>query len=152
MKTIKTEPFCVIGISVRTTNENGQGAIDIGGLWGRFFSEQVLEAIPNKVDNVIYSIYTEYEQDHTRPYTTIIGCRVEHLDEIPSGMKGIRIEGGTYAQLSARGDMQQGFVGSKWYEIWNSDLNRAYTADYEVYGEKAHNPADAEVDFLIAIK
>lgn len=152
MKTIQTEPFYVIGISVRTTNENGQGIKDIGGLWGQFFSQQVLEAIPNKVDNVIYSIYTEYESDHTRPYTTIIGCRVEHLNEIPSGMKGIRIEGGTYTQLSARGDMQQGFVGSKWYEIWNSDLNRAYTADYEVYGEKAHNPADAEVDFLIAIK
>lgn len=152
MKKINIEPFCVIGISVRTTNENGQGIKDIGELWRRFSSEEVLETIPNKVDNTIYSIYTEYERDHTLPYTTIIGCKVRHLDEIPEGMTGKRIEGGEYVQLSVRGDMQQGLVGNKWQEIWGSDLNRAYTADVEVYGEKAQNPVDAEVDFLIAVK
>jgi hypothetical protein len=30
------------------------------------------------------------------------------------------------------------------------DLNRAFTADFEVFGEKAQNPNDAEIDFLIA--
>jgi len=27
-----------------------------------------------------------------------------------------------------------------------------YTADFELYGEKAQNPTDAEVDVLVAIK
>jgi len=29
------------------------------------------------------------------------------------------------------------------------DLDRAYTADFEIFGIKAQNPMDAEVDFMI---
>jgi len=32
----------IIGISVRTTNQNGQAMQDIGNLWQRFFSEHRL--------------------------------------------------------------------------------------------------------------
>ncbi len=32
------------------------------------------------------------------------------------------------------------------------DMDRAFTADFEVYGEKAQNPSDAEVDIFIAVK
>ena len=37
----------IIGISVRTTNQNEQAMQDIGNLWQRFFSEQLLAKIPN---------------------------------------------------------------------------------------------------------
>lgn len=151
MKTYRLEPFNLIGISVRTTNQNGQGIKDIGGLWERFFSENILETIPNKTNSEIYALYTDYESDFTEPYTTIIGCKVENLDEIPEGMIGKSLEGGNYLHLTARGDIHQGLVGSKWGEIWNSDMNRSYTADFEIYGEKAQNPQDAEVDFFIAV-
>ena len=39
-----------------------------------------------------------------------------------------------------------------WIKIWNSDLNRIFTSDFEIYGEKAHNPENAEVDIFIAMK
>lgn len=45
----------------------------------------------------------------------------------------------------------QGIVFEAWLEIWNLDIPRAYTADFEVYGEKTQNPADAEVDIFIAV-
>jgi predicted transcriptional regulator YdeE len=32
------------------------------------------------------------------------------------------------------------------------DLGRTFTADFEIYGEKAQDPSDAEVDILIAVK
>jgi predicted transcriptional regulator YdeE len=32
------------------------------------------------------------------------------------------------------------------------DLDRSYTADFEIYGEKAQNPENAEVDIFIAVK
>jgi len=32
------------------------------------------------------------------------------------------------------------------------DLGRIFTADFEVYGEKAQNPSDAEVDIFIAVQ
>lgn len=152
MNKVHIEPFNVIGISVRTTNENNQAATDIGNLWGRFMNDNVLDAIPNKVDNTVYSIYTEYEKDHTKPYTTILGCKVENLNTIPEGMVGKSFLGGTYLKLSAKGDLMKGLIINKWQEIWNMDIDRMFTADFEVFGEKAKNPADAAIDFLIAVK
>ena len=152
MNKVNIKPFKVIGISVRTTNENKQAAQDIAELWGKFMNDKVLEAIPNKVDNTVYSIYTDYESDHTKPYTTLLGCKVESLETIPDGMTGKAFDGGNYIKLSAKGDLMKGLIINKWTEIWSMDLDRLFTADFEVFGEKAQNPVDAEIDFLIAVK
>ena len=142
----------VIGIAVRTTNENNQAAIAIADLWGKFRSENVLEAIPNKIDSTIYSIYTDYESDHTKPYTTLLGCQVSTLHSVPDGMIGKSIDGGNYLKFSTKGDLMKGLIVNKWIEIWKMDLDRAFTADFEVFGVKAQNPTDAEIDILIATK
>ncbi|SHL74109.1 GyrI-like domain-containing protein [Flavobacterium saccharophilum] len=152
MNKVNIEPFKIIGISVRTTNENNQAAKDIADLWSRFLNEKVLEAIPNKIDNTVYSIYTEYESDHTKPYTTILGCKVKTLNTIPNEMVGKSFEGGNYVKLSAKGDLMKDLIINKWLEIWKMDLERVFTADFEVFGAKAQNPTDAEIDFLIAVK
>lgn len=152
MNKVKIEPFMIIGIWVRTTNENNQASNEIAGLWGKFMGQNVLEAIPNKIDNTIYSIYTDYESDHTKPYTAILGCKVLTLNSIPDEMIGKSFDGGNYVKLSAKGDLMKGLIVNKWTEIWEMDLDRAFTADFEVFGEKAQNPNDAEIDFLIAVK
>ena len=152
MSKVKIEPFMIIGISVRTTNENNQAAKDIPELWDKFMSGNVLEAIPNKIDNTVYSIYTDYESDHTKPYTTILGCKVLNLNSIPDGMIGKSFDGGNYVKFSTKGDLMKGLIINKWMEIWDMDLDRAFTADFEVFGEKAQNPTDAEIDILIALK
>ena len=152
MNKVTVKTFKVIGISVRTTNENGQSAKDIGKLWNKFMAEGILDKIPNKIDNTIYSIYTEYESDHTKPYTTILGCKVENIDEIPNGMVALTIKGGNYAKFISKGDLTKGAVYKEWTKIWNTDLNRKYTTDFEVYGEKAQNPTNAEVEIFVALK
>ncbi|MBP2615121.1 GyrI-like domain-containing protein [Chryseobacterium jejuense] len=152
MNNVKIEPFKVIGIAVRTTNENEQAAKDIPVLWEKFMQENVLENIPNKIDNTVYSIYTDYEKDHTKPYTTLLGCKVESLDNIPQGMIGKSFDGGDYVKFTAKGNLAEGLVINEWFKIWNMDLERTFTADFEIYGEKAQNPSDAEVDILIAVK
>lgn len=152
MKTIKKEAFSVIGISIRTTNENGQAAQDIPKLWSKFMSENIAEKIPNKLSNDIFSIYTNYEGDHTKPYDTILACQVENLDNIPEGLIGQHFEESNYAITSCKGDLTQGLVYNKWLEIWETPLDRIFTADFEIYGEKAQNPKDATVDILIAVK
>ncbi|MGL4630553.1 MAG: GyrI-like domain-containing protein [Leadbetterella sp.] len=146
------QKFHVIGISVRTTNENGQAAQDIPALWDTFIREGIAIQIPNKMDSSIICIYTEYEKDHTKPYTTILGCRVENLDTVPDGMVGKTIEEASYTQYVAKGNLLQGAVFNEWTKIWNSDIKRTFTADYEVYGEKAQNPENAEVDIFIAVE
>jgi predicted transcriptional regulator YdeE len=152
METVKKEAFKVIGIKVRTTNENMQSAKDIGELWGTFMSENIVEKIPNKIDSSILSIYTNYESDHTKPYDTIIGCKVSNLNKIPNGMIGQEFEKRNYAKFISKGDLTQGAVYGTWTEIWNQDLDRTYSADFEVYGEKAQNPTNAEVEIFVAIK
>ena len=151
MKTTKLNAIKVIGISVRTTNENGQAAQDIPALWQKFMSEGTLDKIPNKVNGTIYSIYTDYESDHTKPYTTILGCEVSSLDTISEGMVSTTIEGGNYAISTAKGNLEHGVVYQEWEKIWNTELNRKYTTDFEVYGEKAQDMANAEVDIFVAL-
>ncbi len=152
MEILKKDSFKVIGIKVRTTNENGQAAKDIGELWNRFMSENVGANIPNKVNESILSIYTNYESDHTKPYDTILGCIVSSLDEIPEGMVGHEFNQSNYVPFKAQGNLSEGVVYSKWTEIWNQDLDRTYSGDFEVYGEKAQDPTNAEVEIFIAVK
>lgn len=148
----KNQILNIVGISVRTTNENNQVMIDIPKLWDRFFSENILAQIPNKVNNDFYCIYTNYELDFTKPYTTIIGCEVSNLDEIPDGMISKTFQLGNLKKYTAKGNLMQGAVYNEWQKIWSENLNRKYTADFEVYGEKAQNFENAEVDIFIEIE
>lgn len=150
---IETIPtFQIIGISVRTTNENGQATQDIPALWARFMEEQVAAQIPGKVNEDLYCIYTDYEKDHTRPYTTLLGCQVSSLEQIPKGMTGKTFNEGNYTRFTAKGNLAQGIVYNEWIKIWNTPLYRAFTSDFEVYGAKSVNPESAEVDIFIALK
>ncbi|MBB5647285.1 GyrI-like domain-containing protein [Pedobacter cryoconitis] len=152
MDTIKIDSFHVIGISIRTTNENGQSAKDIPKLWEKFMSEGILDQIPDKIDNSLYCIYTDYEKDHTQPYTTILGCKVENLNVVPNQMVSKTIEDTSYQKFVAKGNVMQGAVYNEWVKIWNSELERTFTADFEVYDERSQNPENAEVDIFVAVK
>lgn len=148
---VKIDPFKIIGISVRTTNENGQSMTDMGQLWDRFYSTDILSTIPNRINNDIYSVYTNYQADYKGAYTAIIGCKVNSLDSIPEELIGREFTGGQYIKYIAKGKMPDAVI-NKWKEIWDKDteLNRKYTADFEVYGQKSQNPDNAEVEIYIA--
>ena len=152
MSNQKIQQFNVIGISVRTTNENWQSGKDIPSLWNKFMAEGILEKIPNKIDDSIYCIYTEYEKDHTKPYTTILGCRVKHLDILPKGMIARTFKEGNYYKHIAKGSILQGLIFNEWIKIWSLHLQRTFAADFEVYGKKAQDPENAEVDIFISVK
>ena len=115
-------------------------------------NENILEKIPNKVDYTVYSLYTDYEGDHTQPYTAMLGCKVSTLENIPEGMMGKSFDGGTYVKTTAKGDLMKGLVVNEWSKIFEMDLDRTFEADFEAFGEKAQNPENAEVDFYVGIK
>jgi predicted transcriptional regulator YdeE len=148
----KINSFSIIGIAVRTSNENGQSGNDIPLLWNKFMSEGVMEKIPDKIDTTLYCMYTDYEKDHTKPYTTILGCKVSDLSNIPEGMIGKTIETGNYTVHNVKGNLLQGAVFEAWLKIWATPIERMYTADFEAYGEKAQNPENGEIDIFIAVK
>ncbi|MEO9021295.1 MAG: GyrI-like domain-containing protein [Ginsengibacter sp.] len=148
-----TDSFKIIGIATETTNENGKSAEDLGKLWERFFTENVVSQIQNKKSDAIYSVYTDYESDYTGKYITLIGLKVDSLHNIPDGLTGREFKGGKYKKFLAKGQMPNA-VAEKWQEIWSKDkeLNRKYTADFEVYGEKSQNGENSEVEIFIAIE
>lgn len=145
------ENFKIIGIETETTNENGKSAEDLGKLWEQFYSENIPSKIPNKISNEIYSIYTDYESDFKGKYKTIIGQKVNSLNEVPKGLIGREISGGKYRKFVAKGQMPNAIVES-WKEIWAKDkeLNRKYTVDFEVYNENSQKGERSEVEIFIA--
>jgi len=147
------ENFKIIGISTETTNQNNQAAADLGKLWQRFFSEEISSKIPNKENEDIYAVYTDYENDYTGKYTTIIGHRVNNLNNIPDGFVGREIKNEKLLKYKAKGEMPKAVVET-WQEIWKNNvaLYRTYDADFEVYGEKSHLGADSEVEIYIGIR
>ncbi len=146
------QKFYVIGISTRTTNANGQSASDIEALWGKFWGEEIQKQIPNKVDDDIYAVYTDYETDFTGPYTTIVGIQVSSLENIPKGFVGITIETAVYQKFVSKGKMPEA-VFNTWLGIWkNENLNRAYKADFTIHGKKYYDGNNAEVETFISVK
>lgn len=150
MKT-NIDTFYVIGLSVRTSNGNGQAAKDIPALWERFFAEGIASRITNKLSEEIYCLYTDYEKDHTKPYTTVLGYKVKDLDAIPEGLTGATVPGKKFGVFIASGKLSEDAVFREWTKIWAMPLDRAYSGDFEVYGPKSQDPEKAEVDIYIAL-
>lgn len=147
------EKFYVVGISIRTTNKDGQSAQDIEMLWNRFWETNVSERVTNKVHDAIYAVYTDYETDHTGPYSTIVGYAVSSLHHIPEGMIGLTIETTNYQKIVSKGKMPEA-VFNTWLSIWADQKlsnQRTYKADFTVHGEKYHDGENAEVETFLSI-
>lgn len=148
---VQLEPFDVIGISVRTTNQNGQSQADIGTLWQRFFAENTAAKIPAKTSDDIYCLYTDYESDANGPYTTVIGCKVSNVDNIPDGLVKLKILGEKYRLYESTGKLPD-CVLQTWQEIWQFPVERKYLTDFDVYGEGCKDPQNATVEIYLSVK
>lgn len=146
------EAFHVVGITVRTTNENGQAMHDIPALWDRFFKEDISSRIVDKTSDDLYCLYTDYEKDHTKPYTAMLGHPVANLDSIPEGMVGKTIATARYAVFTAQGKLSDGIVYQTWERIWVSDIDRKFDTDFEIYGSRSNGMEEGEVDVFVGVR
>ncbi len=149
--------FLVCGISIRTNNtlemtEEGK----IKKLLERFFTENLLERIPNKVGADLFSVYFNYESDYTGDYDYLVGVKVKseyNRDEF----KTVQIQPGHYLKLKTQlGSLPQ-VVYDLWGKIWKMSKkelggSRSYQTDYEIYGKEAQNPKHANVDIYLGIQ
>lgn len=146
---VKQEKRFVIGIPIRTSNENGRFQREVPPLWDKFYRENLAQKIPNKVNQNLLAVYTDYEGDYTKPFTYMIGCEVSNLSTIPEGMRGIELEPSSYAVFTAKGAFPQSMMQA-WQSIWTSIVKRSYTTDFEVY-KPDFNPQDnPEIRIFIA--
>jgi predicted transcriptional regulator YdeE len=147
-KTLDT--FFIIGLAVRTTNAAQQSQKDISELWQTFFSKNAIAQIPNKTNNDIYCVYTNYESDANGFYTTLLGCKVATLQIIPQGFAGITINGATYQVYKSVGKLPDSVLAT-WNHIWQTPIARNYVADFDLYSDNAQDPNYTEVMTFVSI-
>lgn len=129
---IELEEKIVEGISIKTSNQNGQSMKDIGMLWKKFFTEGVYNKIENKINDKTIGLYTDYEKDYTKPYNFMAGVQVKQKSNNIENRVNKIIPKGKYAKFIITGDVQKS-VGEAWEKIWNMNLKRKYTCDFEEY-------------------
>lgn len=142
--------FLVAGISIRTTNKNGQSQKDIGELWGRFMSENIAQKISNKISGNLYCIYTDYESDFMGEYTTILGFDVGSVENLPDGLIVKTIPASTYRLYKSQGELP-GSVVNTWKQIWESDMKRKYLADFDIYPPDAFSSPNPVVETYLSV-
>lgn len=118
----------LIGLKIRTTNENGRAMQDISALWQRFMSTQFL----GKLSDKIYVAYYEYEKDFTKPYSCLIGYEVGEETPIPDGFDSHTLPSANYKIFETKGPLPNSII-DLWQEIWQTPLSRSYQTDFEVY-------------------
>lgn len=151
---IITKPgFKIIGIEVRTSNpDEMSGKGKIGGVWQKFYSEDILSRIPGKRGDAVVAAYTDYESDGNGPYSLIIGSEVDSLATIPTGLVGHEIPAAQYAVFTSDRGAIPGIIFDVWKKIWDyKGAPRAYQTDFEVYGKESIDPNNAQIEVYVSI-
>jgi predicted transcriptional regulator YdeE len=146
----QTTPIIVVGISIRTSNVKAFEAIPLH--WKTFFEKQILSAIPDKINDDIYAVYTEFDKVpksaegiHSLGYTFIIGAAVNRADRLPSALVSTIIPVAKRAVFPIEPGKPD-LVGAEWQKIWQmQDLQRAFAPDYE------HYSAGGDIDILVSL-
>lgn len=138
----------VVGLNIRTNNNDPNMSNDIGKLWNKFFNQGIFSEIKNKVNERAIGLYSNYESDFTGDYDMTVACEVSDDKEIPKGTIVKTIPAGKYAKFFVKGHMQKA-VYEFWQELWKMDLNRAYTCDFEEYINSDID--NAEINIYIAL-
>lgn len=148
---IKLKAFSIAGITIRTTNEEQKTITDIGTLFARFFSENIIEKIPSRLSDDIYCVYTDYESDYTGEYSVIIGCKIKDGDTVDKSLIVKKIHDSKYIEYKSSGELHAA-VSKTWTEIWNSkEISRAYQADFDIYGQEAIDPQNATIYTYLSV-
>lgn len=150
--------FTVVGISGRTNNAKEMTTDGvIGKLWGRLMHENLLAKIPNRSDENIIAVYTDYASDHRGDYTYTLGAKVTRASEIPPGMTAVKVVTGKYEDFTSERGPASEVVPEIWQKINGLPKtapggDRTYQSDFEVYDQRARNPQDAVVEVFVGIR
>lgn len=134
----------VVGVSAVTSNDDPKMGEIIGGLWYKLYQTGVFLTIKNKVNEYAIGLYSDYSKDN---YCVTAGNEVSKADNDELTVK--IIPSGKYAKFSVHGHMEKE-VAEAWEKIWQMDLDRSFTGDFEEYLNSDFDNAD--IDIYIALK
>lgn len=157
-KVVEEKEFIVAGIAARTSNAKEMTADGvIGKEWARLMQEGLLAKIPNKVDQTIVAVYTDYASDKDGEYTYLLGAHVTADAGLPAGIVARKIPAGKFAVFTTEKGPGPKVVPEAWTRINSLPKSavggdRTYLADYEIYDERARDPQSLQADIYIGIK
>jgi predicted transcriptional regulator YdeE len=103
-KIVELGQFQVVGTEVSTNNQKEAGPDGVlGKQWQQFLSQGLLRQVPDRVDDNILAVYTDYSSDANGEYTFVLGAKVRPIPNptIPSGMVVKTVPAGKYAVFTS---------------------------------------------------
>jgi predicted transcriptional regulator YdeE len=143
--------FTIVGIDMRTTNQNGDAMSRIPAFWQKFYHDNIIKKIPSVVrPEIVYAVYSDYDEQGY--YSMLLGVEADVSHPLPPGLVSITVPSSKYAVMTAKGPLPYA-VPSAWEYIWSHDFphTRAFRADFEIYDQRSKAVRDAEVDLYISI-
>lgn len=134
----------VVGVSATMGNSDPNMGKTIGGLWEKLYQGGVNAAIKNKVNKYAIGLYSDYAGDS---YCVTAGNQVSKAENPELAVK--IIPAGRYAKFSIHGHMERA-VGEAWGQIWQTELPRSFTGDFEEY--LTDDVENCDIDIYIALK
>lgn len=160
-KTLINKPeIKLIGLTARTNNKNEMNpqTSKIAELANHYWGNNISTQIPHrKSAGVTFSAYTEYDSNEHGDYTYFVGEEVTSFDNIPAEMQTLVIPASKYQKFTTPSGKMPDVVIAAWQQIWNMTSDdfggdRAYQADFEIYDERASDPANTRLDIYIGVK
>jgi predicted transcriptional regulator YdeE len=142
-KVVQLEEKVIVGISAFTGNSDPEMGKTIGGLWVKLYQGGVNSIIKNKRNDYAIGLYSDYTSDQ---YCVTVGNEVFNAENPDLTVK--IIPAGKYAKFSVHGHMEKA-VAKAWGEIWQMNLDRSYTGDFEEYRNNEFEACD--IDIYIAL-
>lgn len=135
---VELEEKVIVGLVEKTANNDVDMMAKIGQLWQRLFDtangDSLFTSIRNKTNYYSYGVYCDYADDSVDQsklnYTVMAGVSVSKNED--ANLETRIIPKGKYAKFVAKGNMHTA-VGECWEKIWQTPLDRAFTADFEEY-------------------
>lgn len=160
LQIVELEELHLVGVATRTTNAQEMTAdAKIPKLWGEFWQAGVLERVSEQLDSeAIYGAYYDYQDGAEGEYTLLVGYSVLNFSGLShiEGLQTVTIPAAKYAVFTTKQGPVAQVVGEAWQAIWqwmvSSEVERAFTGDFELYDERSIDPQNAQLDIYIAIK
>lgn len=150
-KVVKRPEIKLIGTECRTVNSPDRAPQDIPAHWQAYLQGGYFDNTPNAASKQLYALYCDYESDFRAPYTFFLGREVNSFNDVPEKMVTKLIPAATYQIFVAEGEYPQNII-EEWQGIWQSDIPRTYTGDFELYDGLFMERGPKKLDIYVAIK
>jgi predicted transcriptional regulator YdeE len=149
----------LVGLTARTNNndEINPQTSKIGEIMGRYWSQNIAAQISDRINpGVTLAVYTEYDSNEHGVYTYFLGEEVNSFENISADLQKLTIPAAKYQKFTIPEGKMPEVVINAWQQIWKMSANdfggkRTFVADFEIYDQRASDPAKTSLDIYIGI-